>query len=195
MIDVPPKMWRPKPANRCVPLDCGDDIDDDLSIFTQCGKSVRQLPAAFESSRTDIHHWDCVRDTPEFEKHLRIGDHVDFAARVKLETMIQKHWDVFYEAGVTQTVLGFDFAIDAGGAQPVCYRKPSCGPHESRIVLQQQEALLADGWMRKWCGPWGSLVVLASKPHSAEQTRWLHRLFSANNRTDTLTVGISGSNG
>jgi hypothetical protein len=63
VIDVPPKIWRPKPANRHLPLDHGNNIDDDLLIFTQHGKSVRCLPSVFESSRTDIHFWDCAPDT------------------------------------------------------------------------------------------------------------------------------------
>jgi hypothetical protein len=122
MIDVPSKIWRPKPANRYVPLDYGDDIDDDLLVFTQYGNSVRRLPAAFESARTDIRFWDAARDSPEFKKHIRIGDHVDFATRGRIEMMVQKYWDVFYEAGVSKTVLGFEFAIDTGGSQPVCCR-------------------------------------------------------------------------
>jgi hypothetical protein len=64
MIDVPSKIWRPKPENKYVPLDYGNDIDDDLLVFTQSGKSVRRLPAAFESARTDVHFWDCNRYTP-----------------------------------------------------------------------------------------------------------------------------------
>jgi hypothetical protein len=54
MIDVPSKIWRPKPENRYVPLDYGDNIDDDLLVFTQYGKSVRRTPAVFESTRTDV---------------------------------------------------------------------------------------------------------------------------------------------
>ena len=91
MIDVPSKIWRPKPVNRYVPLDCGDDIDNDLLVFTQYGQSVRRLPAAFKSARSDIHCWDSQRDTPEFQKHIRIGDHVDFATRGKIEMMVQQY--------------------------------------------------------------------------------------------------------
>jgi hypothetical protein len=168
MIDVPSKIWRPKPANRYVPLDYGDNIDDDLLVFTQCGNSVRRVPAAFESACTDVHFWDSARDTPEFTKHIRVSAHVDFATRGRIEMMVQNYWDVFYEAGVSHTVLGFEFAIDTGGSQPVCCRKPSHGPHESKIILEQQQVLLANGWIRKCYGPWGSLVVLAPKPHQED---------------------------
>ena len=160
MIDVPSKIWRPKPANRCVPLNYGDDVDDDF----------RRVPAAVESDRTDIHFWDAARDRPEHNKHIKMGDHVALATRGKIEMMIQKHWDVFCEAGVSKTVLGFEFTIDTGSSQPVCCKKPSHRPHESKIILEQQQVLLANGWIRKRCGPWGSLVVLAPKPHQEEVT-------------------------
>jgi hypothetical protein len=137
---------------------------------TTCGNSVRRVPAAVASTRTDIHSWDAARDTPEFNKHIKIGDHVALASRGKIEIMIQKHWDVVCEAGVSKTVLGFEFAIDTGGSQPVCCRKPRHGPHESKIALEQQEVLLANGWIRKCCSPWGSLVVLAPKPHQEDVT-------------------------
>jgi hypothetical protein len=170
MIDVPSKIWRPKPANRYVPLDYGDDIDEDLLIFTQYSKSIRRIPLAFTSSCTDVHFWDTARNTPEFNKHLRIGTNVDHVTRGRIEMMVQKYWDVFYKAGACKTVLGFEFAIDTGRSQPVCCRKPSYGPHESKIILAQQKALLANGWIRKCYGPWGSLVVLAPKPHQEDVT-------------------------
>jgi hypothetical protein len=168
MIDVPSKIWRPKLEKRYVPLDYGDDLDDELLIFTQYGKSVRRNPVVFESTRTDVHLWDSGRDLAEFKKGFRLGQDVDFATRGKIEMMVQKYWDVFYEAGVCKTVLGFEFSIDTGGAQPVCCKKPRYGPHESAIILEQQAVLLANGWIRKCYGPWGSLIVLAPKPHQEE---------------------------
>ena len=165
---MPSKIWRPKPENRYVPLDYGDDIDDDLLVFTQYGKSVRRTPLVFENTCTDIHKWDATRDTPELRKHLRIGDDVDPATCSSIESLVMKYWDVFYEAGVCKTILGFEFAINTGGSQPVCCRKPNYGPHESAIILEEQQALLANGWIRKCYGPWGSLVVLAPKPHQED---------------------------
>jgi hypothetical protein len=136
MIDVPSKIWRPKPENKYVPLDYGDDIDDDLLVFTQYGNAVRRTPLALVSARTDIHFWNHDRDSPEFHKHFRLGAAVDFETRGKIEMMVQKYWDVFHEAGVRLPVLGFEFAIDTGGSQPVCCRKPNYGPHESAIILE-----------------------------------------------------------
>jgi hypothetical protein len=58
---------------------------------------------------------------------LRIGDSVDPATRETIESLVMKYWDVFYKAGVCKTILGFEFAIDTGGSQPVCCRKPNTG--------------------------------------------------------------------
>ena len=178
-------------ANRHIPLDYGNDIDDDLLVFTQYGQSVRRLPAAFNSARSGIHFWDSKRDTPEFKKHICIGDHVDFATRGKIEMMVQQYWDVFYEAGVSKTVLGFEFAIDTGGSQPGCCRKPSYGPHESKIILEQQNVLLANGWIRKCYGPWGSLIILAPKPHQEDITNiddFIWRMCVSYRRLNSVTL-------
>jgi hypothetical protein len=109
-----------------------------------------------------------ARDTADFQKHLRIGNNIDLATWGKIKMLVQKYWDVFYKAGVYKTVLGFEFAIDTGSSQPVCCRKPSYGPHKSKIILDQQKILLANGWIHKCYGPWGSLVVLAPKPHQED---------------------------
>jgi hypothetical protein len=127
MIDVPSKIWRPKPENKYVPLDYSDDIDDEILVFTQYGNSVRRKPVTLASTRTNRHFWDADRDNPEFRKHFRLGATVNCATRGKIEMMVQKYWDVFHEAGVRLPVLGFEFTVDTGGSQPVCCRKPNYG--------------------------------------------------------------------
>lgn len=121
MIDVTSKIWRPKLENKYVPLDYdGNDIDNNIDnnllVFTQYGKTVLYLPAVSELARADIHFCDCACDTPEFRKHIWIGTNVDFKTCGKIEIMVQKYWDVFCKAGVCVTVLGFELAIDTGGS-------------------------------------------------------------------------------
>ena len=45
--------------------------------------------------------------------------------------------------------------IDTGGAKPVCCRKPSYGPYESKVILTQVAQLLSNGWIEPCEGPWG----------------------------------------
>jgi hypothetical protein len=145
MMDVPSKIWQPKPEKKYVPLDYSNHIDDNILVFTQYGNSVRRKPVTLASTRTDIHVWDADRGNPEFRKHFRLGATVDFATRGKIGMMVQKYWDVFHKAGVCLPVLGFEFTIDTGGSQPACCRKPNYGPHESAIILKQQDVLIANG--------------------------------------------------
>jgi hypothetical protein len=143
LIDVPSKIWRPKRANKYVPLDSySNNFDDDLLIFTQYGKSVCRIPTAFMSTCTNVHFWDCSRDTPEFKKHLCIGASVDLATRGESVMMVEKYWDVFNEAGGSKTVLGFEFAIDAAAPNPSAAASPVTGPMNPK-----------SSWTNKRCLP------------------------------------------
>jgi hypothetical protein len=77
-ISMPPKVWRPKPPVRYIPLDYGNEIDDDYFIFRRFGKAlftdhiVPELPA-----RTDICSWVAKRDQPEFDKVITIPTDLD----------------------------------------------------------------------------------------------------------------------
>ena len=97
---------------------------------------VESLLLSHPLAPTSTAFWDCARDTPEFKKHIRIGAHVAMATRGQIEMMVRKYWYMFYRAGVSKTVLGFEFAVDMGGSQRVCCCKPSYGLHESKIILE-----------------------------------------------------------
>jgi hypothetical protein len=129
----------------------------------------------FVNHRTDIHVWDIhvwdkTRDASKFTKKFVIRPNVDPAVRKRIVDIIETHWDCFYSAGVRHTILDFDFAIDTGGSSPVCCRKPHYGPHESKIIMEHINVLLANGWIHPCKGPWGSSIVLAAKPHQEHVT-------------------------
>ena len=52
---------------------------------------------------------------------------------------------------------------------PGC-RQPNYGPHESKIIMEHIQALLKNDWIEECKGPWGSLIVLAPKPHQEHVT-------------------------
>jgi hypothetical protein len=151
-------------------LDYGDDIDDSIFLFEQHGKAVCRPAIPFVNHRTDIHVWDATRDSSEFTNNFVIGPNVDPAVRKRIVDIIETHWYCFYSAGVRHTILDFDFAIDTGGSSPVCCRKPHYGPHESKIIMDQIDVLLNNGWIHPCKGPWGSSIVLAAKPHQEQVT-------------------------
>ena len=64
--------------------------------------------------------------------------------------------------------MGYKFAIDAGGAKPVCYRKPSYGPYESKVIIYQLTQLKNNEWVSRCGGPWCRMIVLAQKPHQED---------------------------
>jgi hypothetical protein len=167
VIDVPPKIWRPKPIDQYIPLDYSNDIDDNVFEFEQYGKAFCHPAEPFSIGRdaADIQHWDRDRDFAEFEKNFVIGADADPVVKASIIAIIERNWDCFYKAGVKKPILHFEFAIDTGGSPPVCCKKPRYGPHESKIIMKHLEVLKANGWIRKCYGAWGSAIVLAAKPH------------------------------
>ena len=49
-------------------------------------------------------------------------------------------------------------------------KQPNYGPHESKIIMTHIQALLDNNWIEECEGPWGSLIVLAPKPHQEHVT-------------------------
>jgi hypothetical protein len=168
VIQVPPKLWRPKPADYYIPLDYSNDLDESVFLFERYGKAVGHVPFAFSNPRTDIHVWDSARDTPEFTKNFVIGPNVDVGTRQSIIAIIQSYWDCFYLEGVRFPILGFEFCIDTGGSPPICCCKPHYSPHEGKNIMAHIAVLLHNGWIRLCSGAWGSTIVLAAKPHQED---------------------------
>ena len=39
------------------------------------------------------------------------------------------------------------------------------GPYELKFIMTQVKQFLSNGWIERCGGPWGSIIVLAQKPH------------------------------
>ena len=110
--------------------------------------------------------FDSALHGEELTKDIRIGATVpEDSTRHQLKDLVIKYWDCFCKEGARRTIIGYEFAIDTGDSKPVCCRKPYYGPYESEIIMEQIKALLANGWIEDCEGPWGSMIVLAPKPH------------------------------
>jgi hypothetical protein len=44
VIAVPPKLWRPKPADHYIPMDYSNDIDESVFLFEQHGRAICHPP-------------------------------------------------------------------------------------------------------------------------------------------------------
>jgi len=167
----PPKVWRPKVKSAYIPITYADAVDDNFYLHKQFGKAHKSNPINDDSIPThnDLQLWD-NNFLPELTTNLQIGADAtpEIAARIK--SIIIDNWDAFFKAGVHQPILGFEFCIDISGAPLVCCHQPCYGPHKSRIIQQQVDALLTDGLIQECKGPWGSSIVLAPKLHQEDIT-------------------------
>ena len=106
----------------------------------------------------------------ELTKDLQFNEDLDSKTMADITQTIKDYWDCFVTIGAKRTILGYEFGIDTAGAKPVCCRKPLYGHYESKVILEQVRQLLINGWIEKCGGPWGSMIVLAQKPHQEHIT-------------------------
>ena len=83
--------------------------------------------------------------------------------RIELQAITEKCFDVF----VQNHIHGFKLNINTGKVKPICCKQPQHGPHESRVIIALVEKLERKGIIEDDDGPWGSLVVLETKPDQA----------------------------
>ena len=140
---------------------------DDILDYGQFGRCIYKSNMKWDSSvkRMDRILYNESEHRMELDKDLRFGSAVDSATRAAVTNIIKKYWDCFVKNGAKRTIIGYEFGIDTSGAKPVCCRKPSYGPYESKIIMSQIEDLLGNKWIEECGGPWGSMIVLAQKPH------------------------------
>ena len=67
-------------------------------------------------------------------------------------------------------MFDFEFCIDTGDSKPVCYRQPSYGIYERKIMDKYIHILETNNWISDFEGPWGSLILLSPKSHQEECT-------------------------
>ena len=136
------------------------------------GKTVFK-PTKFQPvpARHDIITFgDEDEDEAELEKHFKLGASATPESKSKILRLVQKYWDCFCKRGARRTIIGYEFGVDTGASKPVCCRVRQYGHHESRIMMEQIEALLKNDWIEEAQGAWGSMIVLAPKPHQEHVT-------------------------
>ena len=120
VIDVPPKIWRPKPKPCYVPRLLPNEFDDDLFVFPQYGDALCRPTQAFAIDRTDLRCFQADHDMDGFAKGFALAVMLHPSIAAAVSAVIQNRWDCFYEDGARNSILGFEFAIDTGGFAPVC---------------------------------------------------------------------------
>ena len=113
--------------------------------------------------------FDPARDQAYLDKNLQIGDHVPPEIKQRIINLVKKFWCTFYEENVKIPITGYKCVIDTGDARPTVARNIRYGVHETPIMQQAINALLANDQI---CvdvdSSWLSKAVLAPKPHQEE---------------------------
>ena len=134
---MPPKVWRPKPQNRYIPLDYGDDVDEGVFELSHFGKTVFHPKIRWvDKPRDDIISYNDTTDREELMANLNVGANVDSKHKDALILTIQKYWDSFCKRGARRTILDYEFSINTGASKPVCCRRPTYGPYDRSIILK-----------------------------------------------------------
>ena len=123
-----------------------------------------------DSKRTDVIIFNEKDHLAELEKDLKFGMDINPNTKEAIKKVVKYFWDYFIMAGEKRTILGYELGIDTRGAKHMCYHKPSYGPYESKVILQQVQQLFLNGWIERYEAPWGSMVVLEQKSHQEHIT-------------------------
>ena len=168
MIEVPQKIWRPRVISKYTTPEFDDDNTDDILDYGQYGKCVykRKVEWFDNLNRQDIIIYDDAKHASELEKDLKFDDSVPLEIRSKVTEIIKEYWDCFIKEGAKRPILSYEFGIDTGGAKPVYCRKPTYGPYESKIIMEQTAQLLENGWIERCGGPWGKHDCASTKATS-----------------------------
>ena len=134
----------------------GDDVDGVLN-YSQYGNCLYRIDVSWsdDSGQNDIIHFESAAHTTELTKGLCVDTTIDTYTHEAIMNIIKKYWDCFVKEGAQRLILRYEFGIDTGGAKPVCCRKPSYGPFESKVIMEQVSQLKSNNWIRRCGGAWG----------------------------------------
>jgi hypothetical protein len=174
-VQVAKRIWRPKVRMVYEEPEALLDTSGDLDwLFEEHGRVVIEDKAALPP-RNDLVIYNPEKHLKEFEKNIQWRG-CPGELQIVLRTIIHKFFDVFAEEGMQNHIRGFEFNIDTGTVKPICCKQPVYGPHESRVIIALVEKLEKKDIVEDDEGPWGSPVVLSSKPDQAH-VHWSEFIF------------------
>lgn len=147
IIEVTPKLWRPKVTN------CSrtPELDDNgvTGILFQYGKYVYKSELEWSSGtkREDLIFVKYAAHTTELNKDLSFNSTVNATIITEIMNIIKEFWDFFLKEGTKRLILGYEFGIDTIDSKSVCCRKPSYSPYGATFFLSQVNYLFNKGWI------------------------------------------------
>jgi hypothetical protein len=174
-VTVPKRIWRPQVKSVYLETPTALDPSENLDwLFQEHGETAitntNTLPP-----RDDIIEYDPARYSQEFNANIQWRDCPPEHQAV-IESIIKQYWDVFCQDGMQKHIRGFQYSIDTGTSAPICCKPPRYGPHESRVIDTLTKALEGKQLIEDDHGPYGALIVLASKPHQ-KHVHWVDFIF------------------
>jgi hypothetical protein len=174
-VKVPKRIWRPQVQSRYEEPEDLPDTSADLDwLFHDYGKTVLQDKSALPP-RDDVIEYDPAKHQKELETNIQWRDCPE-EHKAEIREVIKQQWDVFCQEGMQRPIRGFEFNIDIGKVKPICVKLPRYGLHEQRVITLLVKQLKEKGIVEDDDGPWGSQIVLASKP-SQGHVHWSQFVF------------------
>mmetsp|Transcript_13167 Transcript_13167/g.31418 ORF Transcript_13167/g.31418 Transcript_13167/m.31418 type:complete len:1848 (-) Transcript_13167:281-5824(-) len=172
-VQVAKRIWRAKAKNTYI--EPATELNDNMNwLFEDLGRTVAKERNPV-TPRDDVIEYKEETYGKEFESQIQWRD-CPTTWKPIFEAVIKSYWDVFAKEGMKRPILGYEFSIDTGEAKPTCCRQPRYGPHESRVMNKLVNELEKKGLIEDDQGPWGSQVVLASKPNQGH-VHWSEYVF------------------
>jgi hypothetical protein len=174
-VEVPKRVWRPRiSAVYEEPEDILDTSGDLDWLFNDNGKAIIENKAIL-TPRDDLIKYRPDQHEKEIKENIQWRDCPKDMQPIIME-LIKKYYDVFAPEGMQNPIRGFEFNIDTGKAVPLCCKPPRYGPHEQRVIDKLATQLETKGIIEDDDGPWGSQIVLASKPNQGH-VHWSQYVF------------------
>jgi hypothetical protein len=163
-VSVPKRLWRPKVKFQYEePEDLLDTSEHLDWMFENKGHVVAE-PKQELLPRTDVIKYDPQAHKTELDKNIQWRDCPTWCRPV-VRAIIEEFFDVFAEEGMQRAIRGFEFIIDTGQVKPITCKIPVYGEHEQKVIQELVKTLQQKGLIEDDDGPWGSPIVLASKPN------------------------------
>jgi hypothetical protein len=174
-ISVAKRPWRPQVKSTYKEVELEIDPSENLDwLFEEHGKAMLKTTKPLPP-RTDEIHYDAAKHEEKFNANIQWRD-CPAQHRPIIEALIKEYWDVYCATGMENPIQGFEFTIDTGTSKPICCKVPRYGPHESRVMDRLVKMLESKGLVENDEGPYGAIIVLASKPNQGH-IHWSQFIF------------------
>ena len=101
MIEVPPKIWRPKVTSKYTCPDIRDAAVDDILDYGQFGQCLYKPKLQWDDGqkRMDIIMFDEMSHATELHNDLSFNDAIDNESKTEIVKIIKQFWDCFAKEG------------------------------------------------------------------------------------------------